>query len=60
MNIRAFNRIRVYVAASWRNQMYPIVVSALRAAGHDVLENPEPTFPDQGPADHFSTRKKCV
>ena len=35
---------KVYVASSWRNQLQPFVVSALREAGHDVYDfkNPAP------------------
>lgn len=29
---------RIYVASSWRNQYYPNVVRALRAAGHEVYD----------------------
>lgn len=29
---------RIYVASSWRNQIYPTVVAALRAAGHAVYD----------------------
>ena len=36
--------MKVYVASSWRNELYPHVVGVLRAAGHDVYDfrNPEP------------------
>lgn len=30
--------MKVYVASSWRNQVYPEVVKALRQAGHDVYD----------------------
>lgn len=35
---------RLYVASSWRNQIYPEVVAALRRAGHNVYDfrNPQP------------------
>ena len=30
--------MKVYVASSWRNEVYPEVVEALRQAGHDVYD----------------------
>jgi hypothetical protein len=35
---------RVYVASSWRNEIQPVVVSKIRAAGHEVYDfrNPKP------------------
>lgn len=35
---------RIYVASSWRNEIYPDVVNRLREAGHEVYDfrNPEP------------------
>jgi nucleoside 2-deoxyribosyltransferase len=37
-------KMKVYVASSWRNQLQPAVVAALREAGHDVndFKNPAP------------------
>lgn len=34
---------KIYVASSWRNDLQPVVVTALRAAGHEVYDfkNPE-------------------
>ena len=29
---------RIYAACCWRNEFYPEVVEALRAAGHDVYD----------------------
>ena len=29
---------KIYVASSWRNQYYPVVVKALRGAGHEVYD----------------------
>lgn len=36
--------MKIYVASSWRNQRQPVVVAALRAAGHDAYDfrNPKP------------------
>jgi nucleoside 2-deoxyribosyltransferase len=38
------NKIKIYVASSWRNERQAEVVAALRAAGHDVYDfkNPAP------------------
>jgi hypothetical protein len=35
---------RIYVASSWRNELQPAVVQALRRAGHEVYDfrNPKP------------------
>ena len=30
--------MKVYVASSWNNEVYPEVVKALRRAGHDVYD----------------------
>ena len=30
--------MKVYVASSWRNEVYPRVVEALREAGHEVYD----------------------
>lgn len=30
--------MKVYVASSWRNEVYPEVVASLRAAGHEVYD----------------------
>ncbi len=38
---------RVYVASSWRNEIQPLVVYALRAAGHEVYD-----FKNPRPGDH--------
>ncbi len=38
--------MKVYVASSWRNKIYPAVLEALRHAGHDVYD-----FRNQGGAD---------
>lgn len=42
--------LRIYVASSWRNELQPAVVQALRAAGHEVYDfrNPHPCGPDRG------------
>ncbi|MEW6210619.1 MAG: hypothetical protein AB1631_19805 [Acidobacteriota bacterium] len=36
--------MKIYVASSWRNEMQPVVVQALRDAGHEVYDfrNPAP------------------
>lgn len=36
--------MKIYVASSWRNNIQPIVVNALRDAGHEVYDfrNPKP------------------
>jgi nucleoside 2-deoxyribosyltransferase len=39
--------MRIYVASSWRNQVQPSVVQALRAAGHEVYD-----FKNPAPGDH--------
>jgi hypothetical protein len=44
MNMRAFTRLRIYVASSRRNSFYPTVVEALRGAGHDVHDWRVPPF----------------
>lgn len=40
--------MHIYVASSWRNTYYPEVVSALRAAGHDVYDFRNPPSGDPG------------
>ncbi len=44
--------MKIYVASSWRNDYYPEVVKAIRAAGHEVYDfrNPKEHVhePDQG------------
>jgi hypothetical protein len=30
--------LKIYVASSWRNTLYPSVLAALRAAGHEVYD----------------------
>lgn len=39
--------MKIYVASSWRNEIQPEVVRALRAAGHDVYD-----FKNPRPGDH--------
>lgn len=39
--------VRVYVASSWRNEQQPVLVAALRAAGHQVYDFRHPSA--QGP-----------
>lgn len=39
---------RIYVASSWRNQYYPDVVKALRAAGHEVYDFRNPPHGGNG------------
>lgn len=39
---------KIYVASSWRNEFYPGVVEALRAAGHDVYDFRNPPSGDDG------------
>lgn len=36
--------VKIYLASSWRNEQQPVVLAALRAAGHDVYDfkNPKP------------------
>ena len=43
---------RIYVASSWRNQYFPEVVEALRAAGHDVYDFRNP--PHGGAGFHWT------
>jgi hypothetical protein len=40
--------VRIYVASSWRNTLQPEVVSALRAAGHEVYDFKNPRPGDNG------------
>jgi len=39
---------RVYVASSWRNNVQPAVVEAVRAAGHEVYDFKKPRPGDTG------------
>lgn len=39
---------KIYVASSCRNEFYPKVVEALRAAGHDVYDFRNPPSGDEG------------
>ena len=39
---------KIYVASSWRNEFYPKVEEALRAAGHDVYDFRNPPSGDEG------------
>ena len=39
---------KIYVASSWRNEFYPEVVVALRAAGHEVYDFRNPPSGDGG------------
>ncbi len=47
--------MKIYVASSWRNTLQSSVVTALRAAGHDVYDfrNPEP-------GDHGFSWRQCA
>lgn len=38
---------RIYVASSWRNELQPTIVDALRSAGHEVYDFRHPA-PDNG------------
>ncbi|MDP3767229.1 MAG: hypothetical protein Q8S13_04380 [Dehalococcoidia bacterium] len=40
--------MRIYVASSWRNERQPVVVAALREAGHDVYDFHNPREGDTG------------
>lgn len=40
--------LKVYVASSWRNQIQPIVVQALRSDGHEVYDFRNPKEGDMG------------
>jgi hypothetical protein len=40
--------VRIYVASSWRNEHQPSVVTALRAAGHEVYDFRNPAPGDRG------------
>ena len=44
----AETRHRVYVASSWRNEIQPVVVAALRADGHEVYDFKNPAPGDNG------------
>jgi len=39
---------KIYIASSWRNQLQPGVVKALRAAGHEVYDFRNPAPGDNG------------
>jgi len=39
---------KIYVASSWRNELQPGVVKALRDAGHEVYDFKNPTADDHG------------
>lgn len=39
---------RIYVASSWRNETQPVVVSALREAGHEVYDFKNPREGEHG------------
>jgi hypothetical protein len=40
--------MKIYVASSWRNELQPLVVHALRVAGHDVYDFKNPKDGDVG------------
>ncbi len=40
--------MKIYVASSWRNNVQPSVVAALRAAGHEVYDFKHPAEGDAG------------
>jgi hypothetical protein len=40
--------MKIYVASSWRNERQPLVVGALRAAGHEVYDFRNPMAGDHG------------
>jgi len=61
--------MRIYVASSWRNPLQPVVVSALRARGHEVYDFRNPKPGDTGfswkqiepePVDSASLRKALM
>lgn len=39
---------KIYVASSWRNEFYPLVVETLRKAGHEVYDFRHPPSGDPG------------
>ena len=39
---------KIYLASSWRNPYQPLVVKALREAGHEVYDFRNPTSGDEG------------
>jgi nucleoside 2-deoxyribosyltransferase len=41
--------LKIYVASSWRNELQPKVVAALRAAGHEVHDFKQQEEPGPGP-----------
>ena len=43
--------MKVYVASSWNNEVYPEVVEALRQAGHDVYDFRHQGVSDPDPAE---------
>ena len=46
--ITNMKRRKIYVASSWRNEYYPMVVTKLREAGHDVYDFRNPPSGDPG------------
>lgn len=40
--------MKIYVASSWRNEIQPKVITALREAGHEVYDFKNPREGDQG------------
>lgn len=47
--------MKIYVASSWRNVRQPLVVAALRVAGHDVYD-----FRNPAPNNHGFSWKSCA
>ena len=48
--------MKVYVASSWKNEVYPEVVEALRQAGHDVYDFRHQGISDCNPAEMTSDK----
>ena len=48
--------MKVYVASSWHNEVYPEVVEALRQAGHDVYDFRHQGGSDSNPTEMSSER----
>ena len=48
--------MKVYVASSWNNEVYPEVVKALRRAGHDVYDFRHQGISDPNPAEMNSEK----
>ena len=46
--VQDYSMAKIYVASSWKNQYYPQVVEALRAAGHDVYDFRNPPHGGNG------------